>query len=85
MTTTLATRPLRWAAAALLAATLPASAQTLTIGVRAGPDSMDPHFTATGTHAEAMKEIFDTLTWSGDKLQVEPGLAESWKQLNDTT
>lgn len=61
------------------------SAQTLTIGVRGGPDSIDPHFTATGTHAESLKHIFDTLTWSGDGLEVEPRLAESWKAINDTT
>ncbi len=53
--------------------------------MRAGPESIDPHFTATGTHAEALKHVFDTLIWSGDKLQLEPGLAESWKQLNATT
>ena len=41
-------------------------AQTLTIAVRAGPESIDPHFTATGTHAEALKHVFDTLTWSGE-------------------
>ena len=62
-----------------------ALAQTLTIGVRAGPDSIDPHFTASGTHAEALKHVFDTLTWSGDQLQIEPGLAESWKPLDATT
>ena len=62
-----------------------ASAQTLTIGVRGGPDSIDPHFTATGTHAEALKHVFDTLVWSGDGLELEPRLAESWKPLNDTT
>ena len=61
------------------------SAQTLTIGVRGGPDSVDPHFTATGTHAESLKHIFDTLVWSGDGLELEPRLAESWKALNDTT
>ena len=60
-------------------------AQTLTIGVRGGPDSIDPHFTATGTHAESLKHIFDTLVWSGDGLEVEPRLAESWKAINDTT
>ncbi len=59
--------------------------QTLTIGVRGGPDSIDPHFTASGTHAEALKHVFDTLTWSGDGLEVEPRLAESWKLINDTT
>ena len=70
--------------AATALATLPASfaaAQTLTIGVRGGPDSIDPHFTASGTHAEALKHVFDTLTWSGDGLEVEPRLAESWKQI----
>ena len=41
------------------------SAQTLTIGVRGGPDSIDPHFTATGSHAESLKHVFDTLVWSG--------------------
>ena len=49
-----------------------ALAQTLTIGVRGGPDSIDPHFTATGTHAEALKHVFDTLVWSGDGLELEP-------------
>ena len=52
------------------------SAQTLTIGVRGGPDSIDPHFTATGTHAESLKHVFDTLVWSGDGLELEPRLAE---------
>ena len=62
-----------------------ASAQTLTIGVRGGPDSIDPHFTATGTHAEALKHVFDTLVWSGDGLELEPRLAESWKAIDDST
>ena len=61
-----------------------ALAQNLTIGVRAGPESIDPHYTATGTHAEALKHVFDTLTWSGDKLQIEPRLALSWKVLEPT-
>jgi peptide/nickel transport system substrate-binding protein len=62
-----------------------AFAQTLTIGVRGGPDSIDPHFTATGTHAEALKHVFDTLVWSGDGLELEPRLAESWKAIDATT
>lgn len=77
-------RNLRLAAfAALLGAAVSsgALAQNLTIGVRAGPESIDPHYTATGTHAEALKHVFDTLTWSGDKLQIEPRLALSWKAI----
>ncbi|NIA67893.1 ABC transporter substrate-binding protein [Pelagibius litoralis] len=62
-----------------------ASSQTLTVGVRGGPESLDPHFSALGSHAEAAKHIYDTLVWSGDDLQIEPGLATSWKPLDDTT
>ena len=82
---------IRWGVVAALAGALlvsvasGVSAQTLTIGVRAGPESIDPHFTATGTHAEALKHVFDTLVWSGDDLSLEPRLAESWRAVNDTT
>jgi|TARA_B110000238_G_scaffold23081_1_gene22449 peptide/nickel transport system substrate-binding protein len=62
-----------------------ASAQTLTMGVRGGPESMDPHFSALGPHAEAAKHIFDTLVWSGLDLQIEPGLATSWKPVDEDT
>lgn len=62
-----------------------AFAQTLTLGTRAGPDSIDPHFTASGTHAEALKHVYDTLTWSGDGLEIEPRLAVSWKAIDATT
>ena len=61
------------------------SAQTLTMGVRGGPESLDPHFSALGSHAEAAKHIFDTLVWSGDDLQIEPGLATSWEVLDENT
>lgn len=62
-----------------------AAAKTLTMGVRGGPESLDPHYSALGSHAEAAKHIYDTLVWSGDDLQIEPGLATSWKPLDDTT
>jgi peptide/nickel transport system substrate-binding protein len=80
-------RQLRWLAALAASVALAgtAAAQTLTIGVRAGPESIDPHYTATGTHAEALKHVFDTLVWSGDKLQLEPGLAESWRPIDPAT
>lgn len=64
---------------------LPAFADDLTIGVRAGPLSIDPDFTAAGSHAEAMKHIFDTLIRSGNELQLKPGLAENWSAIDDVT
>jgi peptide/nickel transport system substrate-binding protein len=80
-------RVLRTTASLLCAALFGVSAfaQTLTIGVRSGPDSIDPHFTASGTHAEALKHVFDTLTWSGNGLEIEPRLATSWKVINPNT
>jgi len=66
-------------------ASMAAQAQTLTIGVRGGPDSMDPHYSALGSHAEAAKHIFDTLVWADEKLQLSPSLAESWKPIGETT
>ena len=86
-TATRPSAPLRTALLAAAALLLPAAlcAQTLTVGTRAGPESVDPHFTATGTHAEALKHVFDTLVWSGDKLQLEPRLAESWRPIDATT
>ena len=68
-----------------LTTTSVASAQTLTMGVRGGPESMDPHYSALGPHAEAAKHIFDTLVWSGTDLQIEPGLATSWSPVDEDT
>lgn len=62
-----------------------ALAADLVVGVRAGPLSIDPDFTAAGTHAEAMKHIYDTLIRSGNHLELEPGLAESWTAIDDST
>ncbi len=60
-------------------------AETLTIGVRTGPSSLDPHDPQARSDGAALRHIFDTLVWSGDKLQLEPGLAESWKIIDATT
>lgn len=72
-------------AAALALSAGAAQAQTLTVGVRGGPESLDPHYSALGSHAEAAKHIFDTLVWSGADLQIEPGLATSWTPLDADT
>lgn len=64
---------------------LAASAETLTVGVRGGPESMDPHYSALGPQADAVKHIFDPLVWTGDDLQLEPGLATSWKAVDEDT
>lgn len=61
------------------------SAQTLTMGVRAGPDSIDPHWSTLGSQAETLRHVFDTLVMADENLQMKPGLATSWKPIDDTT
>jgi len=59
-------------------------ADDLVIATKSGPASMDPHFTATSSNAEATKHIFDTLLRSGNNLEIEPSLALSWDAISDT-
>lgn len=74
------------AALTVSAATAPmAMAQNITIGVRNGPESMDPHASTLGAHVEAMKHIYDPLVWASNNLSLAPGLAESWKAVDATT
>ncbi|MBF9232901.1 ABC transporter substrate-binding protein [Microvirga alba] len=61
------------------------SAQTLTMGVRAGPDSIDPHWSTLGSQAETLRHVFDTLVMADENLNMKPGLATSWKPVDDTT
>ena len=73
------------AALALLVAAPAAFAQDLTIGVRAGPDSIDPHWSTLGSQAETLRHIFDTLVEVDETLQLQPGLAVSWTPVDETT
>lgn len=70
---------------ALLAIAPSAMAQDLTLGLRAGPDSIDPHWSTLGSQAEALRHVFDTLVDVDDNLQLKPGLAESWEAVDETT
>jgi peptide/nickel transport system substrate-binding protein len=85
------TRLLRLGRRALLAAVLAlpfaatGQAQELRIGVRAGPEGIDPALFALGNHAAAVKNMFDTVVTVDDKLQLQPGLAESWRTVDDLT
>lgn len=73
------------AALALVAAAAPASAEELTIGVRSGAESMDPHYSAIGINVSAMKNVYETLTTRDDNLQLQPSLAVSWEPVDETT
>lgn len=64
---------------------LSAAAQEVVIGVRGGPESIDPHYAPTGTSVSAARNIFDTLVSRDNNLQTQAGLAVSWKPIDDLT
>lgn len=68
--------------AAALAA--PASAADLTVGARFDP-SIDPHFLYLSTNMAYAQHIFEPLVARDVNSQPIPGLAESWKPLDDKT
>lgn len=71
--------------AATTALTTPAMAQTLNIGIQNEPNTMDPQWHLLGNNTQAMRNIFETLVARDVNLQVIPGLALSWKVIDDTT
>jgi peptide/nickel transport system substrate-binding protein len=82
------TFPRKALAAALVALALPAThalAQELRIGMRAGPEAMDPHYMALGTQIAQIKNMYEALVWQDERLQVQPGLATSWRVIDDFT
>ena len=74
------------ALAALLCGTaLPALAQDLTIGRSSEQSSIDPQFSRTGNNQMTSTMIFGRLVEFDANLQVSPGLAESWQNIDPTT
>ncbi len=72
-------------ALAVTAATGVVQAEELKLGVRAGPEAMDPHYMALGHHIAAMKNIYESLIYLDESLQIAPGLAVSWEAISDQT
>ncbi len=71
--------------AGLVALPWAAEAQRLDMGVAAAPTSMDPHFHTLLPNSNAAAHIFDRLTQNDAHGRLQPGLAESWRQIDDET
>ncbi len=81
-------KSLRFAAAALLslaALALPAAAQELKIAVAADVTSIDPHFFNLFPNNNIAEHIFDKLVQMDPDSKMIPGLATSWKAIDDKT
>ncbi|MCX7342089.1 MAG: ABC transporter substrate-binding protein [Hyphomicrobiales bacterium] len=83
MTTSL--RQLALAAATTFALIGATGAQELKVGLSAEPSSIDPHYHNLSPNNMLSEHVFEGLV-NQDKMQaLEPGLAESWKAIDDTT
>ena len=76
-------RTIAFLAAALLAAAAPA--QELRVGVEAGPTSNDPHYHSLITNIAFSRHVFEPLVVQDATQKLTPGLATSWRALDDTT
>jgi peptide/nickel transport system substrate-binding protein len=70
---------------AALALCTAATAQELRLGVAAEPTSMDPHFHNLTPNNSMLSHIFEYLVDQDERQRLRPGLAESWKAVDDTT
>lgn len=72
-------------AVSLLAGGTAAEAQDLTIGLSTETSAIDPHFSRTGNNQMISRQIFDRLAEQDENLQIKPGLAEKWENIDPTT
>ncbi len=62
-----------------------AHAFTLTVAQGSDIVSLSPHNTNDQPSARVMRQIYDTLVVQTEELELVPGLAESWNQVDDVT
>lgn len=62
-----------------------AIAQTLTVGLKIEPTSIDPHYHNLTPNNALLRDIYDRLVLTDETQQLVPGLAESWKPIDDLT
>jgi peptide/nickel transport system substrate-binding protein len=62
-----------------------ASAKVLRAGIKGEPSSIDPHYHNLTPNNALSREIFDRLIMPDDKQQLMPGLAVSWRAVDDLT
>ena len=72
------------AAALFGALAAPLCAQTLTVGLKGEPMSLDPAFRAITTDMEVARHIFEPLVTSDATMKLQPALATEWKLVEPT-
>ncbi|MBL8697200.1 MAG: ABC transporter substrate-binding protein [Alphaproteobacteria bacterium] len=63
----------------------PAAAQELTIGLSGNVTSADPHFHNLSPNSNVAAHVYDRLVHQDARQRIGPGLAVSWKPIDDLT
>src|SRR5215470_14771455 len=71
--------------AATVAGTTAAQGQELKIGLPSEPTAMDPHFHNLTPNNSLLRHIFDRLIDQDENQALKPGLALSWRSVDETT
>jgi peptide/nickel transport system substrate-binding protein len=76
-----------WGAAALTALVVatPVLSQELRLGLSAEPSSIDPHYHNLTPNNMLSRHVYEPLVFQDEKQALKPGLAESWRAVDDTT
>jgi peptide/nickel transport system substrate-binding protein len=77
--------PLALLAALSLFGATPATAADCVIAKQSEPQAIDPHFSRTGPNQHIAEHLFDRLIQPDNKDAMAPGLATSWRQIDDLT
>jgi len=62
-----------------------ATAAELKIGLEAEPSAMDPHYHNLTPNNSVLSHVFDRLVEQDEKQRLKPGLAASWKAIDEKT
>lgn len=73
------------AACAGVALLTPARAETLTVGIASEATAIDPHFQDAAPNKQVAYHIFEPLVLRGPDMALAPGLATSWRPVDDLT
>jgi peptide/nickel transport system substrate-binding protein len=80
-------RPVTWLCALVLACSLPgwAVARNLVIGQGTDVSHLDPHYSTSASDVNVFFNLYDNLVLRDEQLNLTPGLATSWKLMDEKT
>jgi peptide/nickel transport system substrate-binding protein len=80
-------RPVTWLCALVLVCSLPgwAAARDLVIGQGTDVSHLDPHYSTSASDVNVFFNLYDNLVLRDEQLNLTPGLATSWKLMDEKT